>query len=310
MERRFEHVLVFDAKDGVSAREVAHSILANDQIIRKAAAVISECYPDLDITSVNVIFGDAAINSPLKVDLVVAIFAAFQDDIKQVIPRGIEAMFGVEIPAEYRSLVTLVVLLVAVYGIDWVYKRLTKKGAEKISSDERGTTINGNYNTVLNVAAPLLDKTPEALNAALERAIPPKERGALAKSAVDLIRPARSARGSVRGAGVEISAETVAAAPSDAEIAMLPEVEEDHDQLSRQRIVLHAWDMDRGKTGWGGILEGYYDKRIRLQLMPGIRPEQYAGVREIIADLIVLRKENSAGELTPYLAIVTDIHES
>ena len=308
MERRFDHTLVFEAKEEISAREVANSLLANERIIRAATAVISECYPDLDITSVNVIFNDAAINSPLKIDLIVAIFAAFQDDIKQVIPKGIEAMFGAEIPSEYKSLVTLVVLLIAVYGIDWVYKKLTKKGPDKIASDERGTTISGNYNTVLNITAPLLDKTPEGLNAAIERAIPQKERASVAKSAIDLIRPARSARGAVRGAGVEIAAETVAAAPNDAEIAMLPESEEDHDQLSRQRVVLHAWDMDRGKTGWGGVLEGYYDKRIRLQLMPGIKPEQYAGVRDIIADLIVLRRENAAGELVPYLAIITEVH--
>lgn len=309
MERRFEHSLVFEAKDAVSAREVAQSILANEKIIRTAVSVIAACYDDFDISQVNVIFGDAAINSPLKVDLIVAIYSSFQEDIKQVIPKGIEAMTGLEIPSEYKSLITLVVLLVAVYGIDWVYKKLTKKGSEKIEPSDRGTTINGNYNTILTIAAPLLDKTPEGLDAVIEKAVSPKERPAIAKSAVDLIRPARAAHGNVRGAGTEITAATVAASPSEAEIALVSDADEEHVTLERQRVVLHAWDMDRGKSGWGGVLEGFYDKRIRLQLMPDIKPELYAGAKEVDADLIVMRRENPSGEMTPYMAIVTKVHD-
>jgi len=307
MEAIFEHDVIFGTSGDILVSDVARSLLANEEMLRLVGSVLENCFDGLVVQKIDVKFKSSTTNSPLKESLIVSIFTTWQSDINKVIPPMWGSITGVEIPDKYASVVTVLTIVIAIYGIDWAYKKF--KGKKDSDADGASTSIHGNENTILQIAGDVIGAKPEDLAAAIERAIKPAQRDSVARKALEFIRPAKREPGAtISGGGAVISAEAIAAAPTDLDIESLDE-EEPNEPIQRQVVAIHATDIDRSKSGWAGHLPGRWNKRLRMQIYPGIDNKSIFGKTQIIADIILVSKPNKHGDMVPYLFHVLKVYD-
>jgi hypothetical protein len=84
-------------------------------------------------------------------------------------------MTGVQVPPELQPLITLLILLVIFYGAVWIYRKLHPR--------DDGKSIQGDYNTILNITARHLHLTPGKLDEIVQEATKGPMRRAVAKAA-------------------------------------------------------------------------------------------------------------------------------
>lgn len=307
MERIFIHEIVFDTKNDSLVSDVARSLIANEEIIRVACSVLEKCATGLKIDKVDIKFGSTTTNSPLKETLLVAIFTTWQSDLNARVPEMIEDLTGIYIPDKYNQLITIIVLVIVIYGIDIAYKKYVLK--DKNDKDNASISINGDKNIIFKIAGDMIGVDPESITDALESSIGPLQRDSIAKKALEFIRPAKKeGAAKIIGGGAKISAETIAAAPSDLDLEISDE-DEFHEHLLNQVVVIHATDLDKTKTGWAGHLPGVWENRIKMQLYPGIDPKSLFGKTQFVADVILASRPSKDGSIAPYLFHVVKLHD-
>jgi hypothetical protein len=307
MEVSLNHEIVFDTHSELFVSDVAKSLLANEEMVLLVGAILEKCIDGLTIEKIDVKFKSSTTNSPLKETLFLTIYTAIQPDLNKVIPEMINDLFDTELPEKLNAAVTALTIVIVIFGMDWAYKKWVAKN-EKDEKDAP-TSITGDQNVVIKIAGDIIGAPPEKIAAAVEQAIKPAQRNSIARRALDFIRPAKRERGaSISGGGATISAEAIAEAPSALDIEMADD-EESHDPYPQQTVVIHATDIDKTKTGWAGHLPGVYEKRLRMQLYPGVDPKLLFGRTEIRADIILASKPNKDGELAPYLFHVLKVYD-
>lgn len=307
MEIALNHEIVFDTRSDLFVSDVARSLLANEEIVLLAGQILEKCVDGLVIEKMDVKFKSSTTNSPLKETLFLTIFTAVQPDLNKVIPEMVSEIFDVEIPEKLNAAVTALTIVIVIFGMDWAYKKWIAKPDKK--DDDEATSIKGDQNVVIKIVGDIIGASPEKIAAAIEQAVKPTQRNAIAKKALDFIRPAKREGGaSIHGGGATISAGAIAEAPSALDVDLADD-EESHDPFQRQTVVIHATDIDKTKTGWAGHLPGIYEKRLRMQLYPGINPKTLFGKTEIAADIILASKPNKDGELIPYLFHVVKVYD-
>lgn len=302
------HVVQFRNEKDVTVRDVTDSLLANEQMVLDIGRILELCADGLEVSSIKVAFVSASVNSPLKEALSAGILFTFQDDLKREVPKFIEKLTGAHVDEHYKTLVTVVFLIVVIYGIEQAWKIF--KGKEDRARDAHQLpAINGNYNTIVNVGGDLLGIDPPRLKRAVEQTFVKKKRLALARQALSFIKPAKGGDGTaIEGAGLLIEAETVKAAPSEAEVSNYEEAKPP-EALSDQTVVIHATDRDHAKSGWAGHVEGIWDKRVPMKFVPGIDPSSVFGKDQIKADILVTYRVNSVGDNVPEALHIFKIHD-
>jgi len=220
----------------------------------------------------------------------------------------LEQLTGAYIPEKYDAIVTIIMIAIVIYGIDFAYKKIAGK-TDNEDGDEGSISITGNRNVVLKIAGDTLGTTPEKVASAIDAAIKPPLRDTIARKALDFIRPAkREAGAEISGSGATITADAIADAPSALDIEMAGD-DESHNPYQRQTVVIHATDLDKTKTGWAGHLPGLWEKRLKMQLYPGVSPKAVFAKSEIVADIILASKPNKDGEIVPYLFHVVKVYD-
>ena len=129
MEIFFPHEIIFTNKNKVSVTDVANSLLANEQLLLGVGKVLEFCFDGLTVEKINVEFVSASTTSPLKEALAAGILVAFQSQLTTEIPRMIKVATGVEVSGEYKTVVTVIFLAIAIYGIEkaWEIFRTRKR---------------------------------------------------------------------------------------------------------------------------------------------------------------------------------------
>src|SRR5271165_6186118 len=94
MEVSFPQVVIFTTEGRVSVADVAHSLLANEELVLHVGKILEFCIPGLTVEKVNVVFTSASTNSPLKEILGTDIYLTFQDELKGEVPGLIESLTG------------------------------------------------------------------------------------------------------------------------------------------------------------------------------------------------------------------------
>lgn len=307
MERNGKHLITYTNRGSVPVSDVAASLLANEQLLREAIALVQEILPGLKVEEVNIDFRSAQSQSPLKELLAYSLIVVYQEDLNKATPELVENMLGIDIPDNLEPLITVLVLVVAIYGISKLFE-LVKVKKDAGAAADATPLIEGNYNNVVNVAGDLIGMDPEAITEALERRYAGKKSRSLGRKALEFIRPAKREDGaSIEGAGASISPDTIRAAPASYEVQM-DDDEAPQDPYTAQAIVIHATDLDSNKTGWAGHLPGLWEKRLKMRLYPTINPAEIYGKREITGDIIVVSKRDASGEYVPDLFHVLKIY--
>jgi hypothetical protein len=309
MEITFPHEIEFTTKDQVSVEDVAKSLVANASILLYVGKVLEQCFPDLQIERIKPRFVSATTSSLLKEALAVDILSNFQEDLKREVPKLIEGITGAHLDPQYATVVTVVFFVVLLYGLDKAceFFKTPRVGSDSASPP---SLITGNYGTVINISGGLFGIPPSEIAGAVQRSIPLNQRRALAKTAVNFVRPAKHEPGaSIIGAGLTITPEAIEDTPGALDIALEDDDEEKTDGYSRVKVILHAYDIDHVSSGWAGHIDGVWDKRIRLKLSPTIQPNGLFGRESVVADIILVSKKRHDGSYVPTLIHLIDIYD-
>jgi hypothetical protein len=300
MELSIPHRVVYDFDGQASVAEVAKSIIAQDRLVRESLAVLEQVFPDLAFEKPTVSVREVSQASPLRTVLLTTVVAVYGPALGEDVPDILNTLFGVDVPDGYDSIVSVLVLLIGIYGVDLLWKKLSKKvGEYRALRDER--------DRLLKEAANQASVTEEHLEEAIERVISKRKRSVM-KAGADFYEPARRHKArSVSVDGAEVRQEAIEAMPSDIDLAQYEpptEVEE------LEGVVVHfrAHDLDRNKA-WAATIEEVYPNRRPLHLAPDVRPEQLFERSEVIADVLVTSSLDADGEYVPTLYYLQRVHD-
>lgn len=196
--------------------EIIDSLIAQRELLKAGAASLAEIEGEIEIDDLKIIVEKIETDS-LFWDLLVELNAKYQDSITPVVVEGVERMFGVDVPEDMEPLLSLLALAVTYMVARYAYERvLRSKGGGAPS-----VHITGEGNVVIQNIAQIVHQSPEVVEAALERAIPPGRRRNLISKVADFLRPSRRQSGErieIVGAP-PISPEALREFPSDAALA-------------------------------------------------------------------------------------------
>lgn len=306
------HFIEYGVQDAVPVSQVVESLLANERLVRHACLVLEELYPGLRVRAQLVSVSSISQESPLREWFASLLVVSYQDDLTETVPPLVADFLGTElldgiVPDKYQELVTVLVMLGAIWGVSKAYTHLFP--------DRKSNNLDRENTRLINVAGDLVMVDPEHITRALEKAGEDKQAKGLRQAAQRFFAPARQERNvpiSSQGGGATISAEAVQEAQSvygyDDVEDETPEVPEPEFH-SEVEIVIHAMDRDKGKTGWAGHIHNLFDKRSRMKLDKSIQPESLFGKAKILGDVLVEYAFNDEGEPEPVQFILLRVIE-
>lgn len=286
MKVEFPHRVRYTAKN-ITVEDLIDALEAQKAILHVATEVLEAIDPNFKSDNA-VIRINHVQTSSLLIDLLIEIYGAYQDNVENRVVGAIEALLGVEVPEEYRALVTLLALAVVYWVARSVYENVTRK-ENKLAPPS--TNLTGEMNVVINILAEKLQLDAADIERAIGRSLPEKKLHRLINPVRRFFKPAKNNPGSaIEYPDVKkltTSPEAVAEFPSDAQIASVTDVE----MRNVENVVLEirATDLDRTNTGWAGRIVGRkaFKGRLPMDLYPTIDAKALALERRVRADVIV-----------------------
>lgn len=294
MNITFPYKVDYEQTTSLTLVEIAEAFVANEKLIVKAAALIEEVFDGLNISKAEIQLRSLNYGS-LKQEFLVAIVLAFQQDIQESVSVFIENLLGVDVPQEYEWALSLFVLLIVLYGARYIY--------QKVNPSKEPSAIQGDYNTVVNLTARTVKVTPEQLEKAVQKVMPPKAQVGLTGPIAKFFRPAKKGGASpITLPGTPgVSTEAVREFPAEADIERIEDsfIENYPDTL----VEIRAVDRDKNVRGWAARLPEVAEVagRLPMRLYPTIEPELVATHERIRADVAVEFRSQGDGEPAPKL---------
>jgi hypothetical protein len=134
LEASLNHFVQYDLDGRSSVAAVAESLLANEKLIKEATLLLEAITPGLVIEQTIVSVRRIGQESPLTQAFVTALVITFQPKLERDVPKIITDLTGIEVPCHYHTLLSLLVMIIAVYGItktiDLLFPARGKKALE------------------------------------------------------------------------------------------------------------------------------------------------------------------------------------
>lgn len=300
MELTIPHRVTYDFDGQASVVEVAKSLIAQDKLVRESLAVLEELFPNLVFERPAVTVREVLQESPLKTVLWTTVIAVYGQELGEDVPDILNTLFGIDVPDGYDSIVSVLVLLIAVFGVDLLWKKIST-GVK----DYRA--LRAERERLLKEAATQAAVTEDHLEEAVERVLNKRKRSVM-KASAEFFEPARRHKArSVSVPGAEVRQEAIEDMPTDVDLALY---EPPTEVQELEGVVVHfrAHDLDRNKA-WAATIEEVYPKRRPLHLAPDVKPEQLFEKSEVIADVLVTSNLDSDGEYVPTFYYLQRVHD-
>lgn len=296
MQITLPHQISYDFDGKATVEEVARSLIANERLTRDAVAIFAGCFPGLVVEDTKIQVVSISQASPLKEILAAAVILAFQEDLEQEVPDLIQKLMGVNIPDQYDTLVTVFVMIAAIYGASYLHNRFSRKG---LSSQK---ALPREYDRLIKVAGDYIHVSEETVKGSVERRLGKSRRQGVAKAARDFFAPAQrhNARSINAGESLAIPKDAIDEVPTDIDIEYF-EPEQDSYSLENTEVFFQAHDINRQKKGWAAIIPEASEKRISLHIDPSIDIEKLFTKRSVLANVIIFAQKNEMGEYEPKL---------
>lgn len=294
MEASLRHFVQYDIPGHSSVAAIAESLIANERLVKEATLLLEAFVPGLIVESSTVSVRRVVQESPLQQTFVVALVAAYQRQLERDVPKIITDLTGIEVPDQYHTLLTVLVMMVAVYGIS--------KAIELLFPSRGKDELEKNYRSLVVVAGDLIQTPPNEIETAVRSRYSGKKLSQITSLVRGFFAPtAGREHAKIMGpAGVEIGAPALSQIPQLA----IPETVEDTEKTDTQfeyskRIVIHAMDRDRGKLGWAAHIPSLFDDRVPMKLEKGIDPLSLFGKKQIIGDVLIVYRVDEADNRVP-----------
>lgn len=305
MQLTFPHGIYYPDNHDIPLSDIAATLVAHDKLLPVIADAFEILVPGLTVSDRKIIL-EKIERSSLNEAFFVALFVTFQKELEQEVPEFIETVTRLSVSDRYDTIVTVLFLVGMYYGAKAIFNR----GSKSKAGTPTPVSINGDYNTYVNIAADQLNTSPDAVKDAFERAVGKKRLGVVQRAAVDLFRPAkRGSNGRIVPRNLPvISADTVADFPSEIALA---EIDDDIVPIALldARLSIRATDRDKTDKGWAGKAEAgdLKTRRLPIVLAPGIDPNKLAALDHVRFDGFIESRLNDDGGTKPLRIHVTNI---
>lgn len=293
------HGIDYDVENPVAVEDLIKSLEAHAKLLRRAGDFLTELYPGLVIDPKQVSVVRLSQESPLSELFAYSMVMVFQKDLEKEVPHLIQQITGTEVPHDYDTLVTVIVMIIAIHGIAKAYEAL-------FPGRDKSGVIETQQSLVMRLAS-LTGVTADRIMAALEVLFRGRQHRGTVLAAQKLFAPTRGQRASIREArsgAILIDPAVVAEAQAAAGIPYEGSPEDEKAKTSSEffrgvRIILHAMDKDRKQSGWAGHVPSLFDDRIPMHLEKTQNPQSIFGRGEIKGDILLTREENDEGDMYP-----------
>lgn len=299
MDITIPHTVTYEFAGRASVGEVAKTLVAQERLVREALAVLEELFPNLIFESADVAVRALTQDSPLKTHMEALVVAAYAAELGEDVPDVLNTLFGINVPDSYDSIVSVLVLLIAIWGIDWVRAKIFpgKKAPELLNERER----------LLVTAAAQASVTRDHLEEAVDTTLNKHKRSVM-KASADFLAPAKKHDATaVRVGEAAITESAIKAMPSDLDFAQY-EPPTETVPYERVQLQFRAHDLDRNKA-WGAIIAEVSPDRKPLHLAPDVRPENLFERTKIRADVLVTSVRDAEGDYVPTLYYLQKVYD-
>ena len=296
------HQIVFETDEQVPIADVVASLLGAEQLFRDIGPLLEACIPGLRVEKITVSVRSISQESPLKEILILGIIAQFQKDLEKGVPQIIEKLTGTHVPVEYNSLVSLIFIVLAFYGIDFIYTQ--------VSHGAFSRRIREKFDDFTKELSKETGLSEERISGLLLEKYGKSRVRVLAHSALRLFSPSKRLRNvPVIIDERRIESPTIADIPSEAQIdaASVPETVKPYEDV---QIELHAQDIDHTKQGWAAVVPKIGSKRLRMEIYPPIKPEDIYTKKRLRGDIMLISRKKPDGTYHPAAFHLVNIIES
>jgi hypothetical protein len=300
MELSIPHRVLYDFDGQASVAEVAKSIIAQDKLLRDSLAVLEQVFPNLSFEKPLISVREVSQASPLRTILYTTVVAVYGQELGEDVPDILDTLFGIDVPDGYDSIVSVLTLLIGIYGVDLLWKKISSGVKDHLA-------LRAERDRLLKEAANQAAVTEEHLEEAIERVIGKHKRSVM-KAGADFYEPARRHKArSVSVQGAEVRQAAIEAMPSDVDLAQY-EPPTEIEELENVVVQFRAHDLDRNKA-WAATIAEVHPNRRPLHLAPDVRPEQLFERSEVIADVLVTSSLDADGDYVPTLYYLRKVHD-
>lgn len=312
MDFRVPNQVTYEFEGRATVSEVTKALNAQERLFREALLVVEECFPNVDIEHVAVTVREVIQNSPLRHRIEGFIVAALSPGLTEDMPADIlQTLFGIDVPDSYDGFVSLIVLVVSLWGAEKVIQRLKRakeEREEKNALEAREHELAEERRRLIEEAAHKANISDDQLVEALTKVLS-KRPISIGKQSMDFLTPARRHRATaVRLPGGEaISEQALRALPSDVEMASY-QPSTQTEPYEGVTVKFHAHDKDNAKR-WVATIPEVAEGRKALHLAPDIDAESLFTREKVKADVLVTSVLDGEGDYQPsiyYLARVYD----
>lgn len=297
-----QHQVIYDISGKAHVSDVAASLLANERLIKLSALILEECIQGFTVESVNVSIKEVANNSPLKEILCGALVIAYQDDLVREMPPIIERIIGRDIPDSYDHLVTILSMVIAIYGISAVFKKLfPEKTADKLAAA---------HGQMIFVAGNYMGVSPQSIENAVIKRLSGGMKQLVQKTAIDFFKPSKRGGDAriILPDGNFIPREAIAEIPSSLDYYADDDVQQY--PLQNVEIEIRAVDRDQKKRGWAAVISEVTGRRLKMEIYPTVDSNRIYGRDKINGNVIVLNKKDANGIFLPSMYHLVGINEN
>jgi hypothetical protein len=298
MELTLLHGIQYDVTEPVAVEDLIKSLAANARLMREAATLLAALVPGIEFDVTRISVPELGQGSPLREVMALAVVLTFQKDLESEVPKLFEHLTGVHVSDSYDGLLTVLVMLIAIYGISKVFELLFP-GKGKAEAEDTEDALLDKASSILGIGA-------ETIRVKLGELLIGRRRRGILLASQQVFAPTRGQHAAIRERGGEIlvPAKTVALAQAAAGLPLDSIDEDDKPKTSSEfhrnvRIILHAMDSDSKKRGWAGHIPDLIDERIPMHLEKSVSPAAIFGKRDLQGDILLTREEDENGDMQP-----------
>ncbi len=307
MDVILHHAIEYDVTQDVAVEDLIKSLSANARLAREATALISALVPGLDLDVTKISVPELGQGSPLREIMALSVVVSFQKGLESEVPQIFEQLTGVHVSDKYDTLLTVLVMLIAIYGISKVFDILFPGKSKSEAEDTE--------DALLSRAATLLGVGAETIRVKLGELLIGRRRRGVLLASQQVFAPTRGQHAAIRQrrGDILVPAKTVALAQSAAGLPIDGSDEDDKPKVTSEfhrnvRIILHAMDSDSKKRGWAAHIPDLIDERIPMHLEKSINPSAIFGKRDLQGDILLTREEDEKGDMQPKDFLLIQAH--
>lgn len=279
MELVLPHRVEYYVERPVPIQDVIGTLQAQQRIVSDLGHLLEGVVDGIRVDRIELRVRSIEVSS-LKEAFFVALLLTYQSDLQTEIPAVIERWTGLSIDERYDTLVTVGVIFLLFYGVDYAYRKFTDQlGSERIRKALDDATAE---------LARMSGKSESEVRKILEKYLKKKGRTReLAKAAIKFFRPSRNQNNEPIAVGNKrIESEIVREVPNQVDLSALDK-EDTTMPLYGTRIEIRAKDHDHDGSGWGGIVEVISSERKPVRLYPNVSKDFLWERDTVWADIMV-----------------------